>query len=244
MEPRLVLFDIDGTLVDTAGAGRIGMQEAFLEVFRVDAVARATGTIRFAGMTDPNIFSALAEDAEIPPARFLQRVGELREAYLRHLQSAMRRPDDRRRVLPGVASLLDELDRRADVTLGLLTGNLERGARIKLEPFELNPRFPDGGFSSDHADRREIARIAREKISRRAGISFSACRTTVVGDTRHDVDCARANGFRAVAVNSGWSGRELLVASGPDAVFEDLTDLGAVLGALGLSGGPSRGDTS
>jgi phosphoglycolate phosphatase-like HAD superfamily hydrolase len=241
MHPRLILFDVDGTLVDTAGAGRIAMQNAFIEVFRVDAVARATGTVRFAGMTDPNIFTAVAREADVAREELVARIDDLRSAYLRHLRETMDRPDDRRHVLPGVLPLLDELEEREDVSLGLLTGNLESGARIKLEPFGLNRRFPGGGFSSDHADRREIARIAREKISRLTGLSFPPGRTTVIGDTRHDVDCARANGFRALGVNTGWGGRESLEASGPDALFDDLTDLGAVLDALDLPGAASPG---
>lgn len=234
MKPSLILFDIDGTLVDTAGAGRVGMQNAFVEVFGVDAVARARRTIRFAGMTDPNIFEALAGEAGVPDDVYRAGLGRLRDSYLRHLRETMSRPDPRRRVLPGVERLVTDLDRRENVRLGLLTGNLEEGARIKLEPFGLNPFFPDGGFSSDDPDRRAIARQAREKLSRRHGLDFVPERTVVIGDTRHDVDCARANGFRSLAVNTGWSGRESLEASGPDVLLEDLSDLHAVLEALGL----------
>jgi phosphoglycolate phosphatase-like HAD superfamily hydrolase len=147
----------------------------------------------------------------------------------------MARPDPRRRLLPGVRGLLDALAARPDVHLGLVTGNVEAGARAKLAPFGLNAFFRTGGFGSDHADRREVARHAAERVALHAGISLEASRVVVVGDTELDVDCARANGFRAVAVLSGWSTEELLRQAGPDVLLPDLADLPATLAALGLS---------
>jgi phosphoglycolate phosphatase-like HAD superfamily hydrolase len=153
----------------------------------------------------------------------------------------MAREDPRRRALPGIPELLERLAARDDLVLGLLTGNFEAGARLKLEPFGLNRFFPDGGFSSDSADRREIARIARDRAARRSGIAFAAHEVTVVGDTEHDVDCARANGFRAVAIESGWVAREELERAGPDALLDSFLDVDAVLDALGLEpGGAGR----
>ena len=113
-----------------------------------------------------------------------------------------------------------------------MTGNVEDGARAKLGAFGLNHFFSDGGFASDHPDRAEIARIAHERLSRRARYRFPAGQVVVVGDTELDVACAKANGFRAVAVESGWVPRERLEAASPDALFEDLTDADAVLAAL------------
>jgi phosphoglycolate phosphatase len=157
---------------------------------------------------------------------------EFRDAYLSFLLEEMARPDPRRRVLPGISPLLEALQGHPAVVLGLLTGNIEAGARTKLEPFRLNSYFPDGGFSSDHPDRPEIARIAREKLERRSGIRFETERVVVVGDTDQDVACARANGFRAIVVESGFVSRERILAARPDAHFADATDLGALLGAL------------
>lgn len=234
--PILILFDVDGTLVDTAGAGRIAMQRAFVEILGVDAVGKARGTVRFAGMTDPKILEELARVAGISGTRMGRMDGSLRGAYLAHLSEIMATPEPRRRVLPGIATLLRDLERREGVHLGLLTGNLEEGARRKLEPFGLNRYFPGGGFSSDAPERREIARIAREKMQKLAGVAFPADRVTVVGDTEHDVDCARANGFRAVAVVTGWTAREVLEAAGPDALLDDLADPAAALAALGIAG--------
>ncbi len=109
------------------------------------------------------------------------------------------------------------------------------GARAKLEPFRLNRFFPTGGFASDDPDRRKIAEIACRKVSELTGIAFEAAQVTVVGDTEHDVDCARANGFRAVALDSGWVSRETLERARPDVLLDDLSDRARVLEALQLS---------
>ena len=240
MPTSLILFDIDGTLVDTAGAGRRAMERVFQESFGIDAIQRKTAGVRFAGMTDTRIFEALATATGLPAERFQAALPALSDAYLEALGAEMARPDPRGRIMPGIVPLLKSLESRADVRLGLLTGNLETGARIKLEPFGLNPYFPGGGFGSDHHDRRELARLAWLELRKITGIPFPALRVVVVGDTEHDVDCARANGFRAVAVESGWVSRETLEASRPDALFADLTDLADVLRALELAIDPNR----
>jgi len=233
--PVLILFDVDGTLVDTAGAGKRAMLRAFREWFGVDALEGQAGGVRFAGMTDSRIFENLAAANGIAAPQFSAALPALRESYLAALRTEMERADPRRRVMPGVVPLLDELESRANVRLGLLTGNLEAGARIKLEPFGLNRYFPGGGFGSDHHDRREVARQAWLKMRRLTGVPFEAAQVAVVGDTEHDVDCARVNGFRAIAVESGWVSRDALEAAEPHALLSDLTDRPAVLRALGLT---------
>jgi phosphoglycolate phosphatase-like HAD superfamily hydrolase len=234
MRPTLVLFDIDGTLVDTDGAGRLGLEASFRSVFGRSDMERFVARVGFGGRTDPHIISSIAEAAGIPPAEVGLRYGELRDAYLHALRGELAVPNPRRRVMPGVQPLLDTLAARPDVFLGLVTGNIEDGARIKLDAFGLNPYFIDGGFSSDHPERCEIARIAHQRLSRRAGFHFPADRVMVVGDTELDIACAHANGFRAIAVCSGWATREQLHAASPDTLFSDLTDAAAVLAAMGL----------
>ncbi len=231
MEPKLVLFDVDGTLVDTAGAGRRAMERAFHDVFGIDGFERAA-RVPYAGRTDPVILQSIAEAIGIEPDAFRLRTSELQACFVREIEAEMGRPDDKRRTMPGVPGLLEALEAMDGVHMGLLTGNLESGARAKLEPFRLNRYFPTGGFASDNPDRRKIAEIACRKVSELTGIAFEAAQVTVVGDTEHDVDCARANGFRAVAVDSGWVSHETLERARPDVLLDDLSDRARVLEAL------------
>jgi phosphoglycolate phosphatase-like HAD superfamily hydrolase len=235
MRPTLALFDIDGTLVDTGGAGRSGLVESFRSVFGLEDAEAAAARVRFDGKSDPTIIADIAREAGIPSGHVEARYTDLKDAYLRALREQLGLPNPRRRVLPGVRPLLDLLSTRPDVFLGLVTGNIEEGARAKLDAFGLNRYFVDGGFSSDHPERKEIARIAHQRLSRRAGFHFPADRVMVIGDTELDVACARANGFRAIAVDSGWVTRERLVAANPDVLLSGLTDSRAVLVAMGLA---------
>lgn len=234
MPASLVLFDVDGTLIDTAGAGRQAITRAFGRVFAAGEVATRAAGVEYAGRTDPLILADVARALGVAGRDYEARRAELETAFLDELTREMRRAEPRRRVLPGVLALLEDLAARDGVWLGLVTGNLEAGARVKLEPFGLNRFFPGGGFSSDHPDRREIARIARDKLAVQAGVEFPAERVAVVGDTPLDVDCARANGFRAVAVDTGWVPRAALERAAPDALLDGLEDRERALAALGV----------
>ncbi len=233
--PRLVLFDIDGTLIETGGAGKRALERAFAEEFGIDDFERRTSGVEYAGRTDPVILGALADALEVPRERYLARRDALLESYYDGLRTLLRADHPQKRTLPGVVDVLDALAPEAHTTLGLLTGNLERSARIKLEAFDLNRYFPDGGFSSDHSCRREIARAAHRKLERHRGARFEPADVVVLGDTEHDVDCARANGFRAVAVATGWVPRERLEAAAPDALLDGFEDLPRVMAAISPS---------
>jgi phosphoglycolate phosphatase-like HAD superfamily hydrolase len=235
MQPILVLFDIDGTLIDTFGAGRRSLEHAFRHVFGVDGIATLAAEVRFEGKTDPILIAEMARAAGVDESHVAERGEEMTEAYLAALREEMSRHDPRRRLRPGVEPLLRNLHPRSNVYLGLLTGNIEHGARLKLEAFGIHSYFRAGGFSSDHPLRSEIARIAREKMTAACGVAFEVGRVFVIGDTDHDVLCAKANGFRSIAVPSGWVSAERIAAAGPDVVLPDLADLSCVLAALGLA---------
>ena len=221
---RLVLFDIDGTLITTGRAGLRGMNAAFQRLHgRADALAG----ISFAGRTDraivTDIFRALGIDSS-PKA-----MDELRDAYFEHLQEEIRKPVPDSGVLPGVEASLQALEVLPEVGIGLLTGNFERGAAIKLGHFNLWRRFGFGAFGDVHADRRRLVPIAIGEAERVTGASIPPSRVIVIGDTPLDVDCAHAHGAVAVAVATGPFSVAELSAACPDLVLETLEDLTALL---------------
>jgi phosphoglycolate phosphatase-like HAD superfamily hydrolase len=130
------------------------------------------------------------------------------------------------RLLPGVGEVLEELARRRDVLLGLVTGNWEPGARTKLSRFDLNRFFSFGAFGCDAVERSDLPPVALERAERIAGRSFRPEEALIVGDTVHDVACARAHGIPVIAVATGRTTAEALRAGGADRVVADLTEIG------------------
>jgi phosphoglycolate phosphatase len=194
----LVLFDIDGTLVQTLGAGVRGMNRAFGDLYQAP---RALDGLPIAGRTDRAIVTDAFRRLRIEPDE--DRLRELRDAYFARLPRELAQPTSAEfGVLPGVHALLDQLARRPDVVVGLLTGNFVGGAALKLGHFDLWDRFAFGAFGDRHLDRRDLLPIALGE-ARERGLDVSASRTVVIGDTPLDVDCAHAHGARAVAVATG-----------------------------------------
>lgn len=223
--PKLVLFDIDGTLVLTGGAGLRAMTRACEEIL---GHSEALEGIPVAGRTDWIILhDTLARVDRDLDAELFDR---LRGRYLMHLHEEIEQPGHGiKEVMPGIRELLDELQPRADVFLGLLTGNFEEGARVKLEHFDLWRYFRCGAFGDDAADRNALVPFAVER-ARRCGLrEVRPHDILVVGDTPHDVACARAVGAVPVAVATGIFSVDQLRESGADVVFEDLRATGEFL---------------
>ena len=218
---RVILFDIDGTLVRTGGAGKAAMEDALREAF---AVCEILDTVPYSGRTDRAIARDLLRVHGIPDTATNERT--LREAYLARLPETLGRYPGL--VCPGVADLVTELAACPNTVLGLLTGNVRAGAATKLGHYGLWQHFRCGGFGDDHYDRDDVARAAVASARAAAGRDLDPRNVWVVGDTPLDVSCARAVGANAVAVATGWHPLEELVACEPDHVFADLSDLGRV----------------
>ena len=213
--PTIALFDIDGTLVTCGGAGRASMERAFCEVLgRTDV-----GDFPYGGMTDRAIAraatrAAMRQDDDATLDAVVER-------YLRHLE-AMLPASERFAVLPGVHTLLDALVGHAHVAVGLGTGNVEHGARLKLDRAALWERFAFGGYGSDHEDRARLLRAGAERGAASLGVPLARARVVVIGDTPRDVSAARAIGAEVIAVASGGLTAESLF--GADLVVDTLAD--------------------
>lgn len=225
---RLVLFDVDGTLCLTGGAGGRAMTIAFEEVF---GVADGFAGIPMPGRTDQIILADAIDRLAKPTDPSL--VARFRDRYFLSLREEITKPGrGRHGVMPGIRELLDALAGRDEAILGLVTGNYLEGARIKLEYFGLWHCFRCGAFGDDACERNDLVPIA---IGRALPCGFSSHPpdgVVVIGDTPLDVACARAAGARAIAVATGSSTVDELRASGADVVFEDLQDTAAGLRAI------------
>ncbi len=227
MPARLVLFDIDGTLVHTGGAGMRALDRAFAEEFSID---RAFAGYSFSGRTDRSIlrdgfdrhFGREPTDGEIEQTRL---------AYLRCLDEELVATRDQYRILPGIIPLLDRL-RTAGIPTGLATGNLLEGARKKLEAGGLWHYFPFGGFGSDHEHRGELTRKGIERARHHTGLHIAPAAVFVVGDSPLDVHAARYAGTRCIGVMTGWNTRKEMEEAGPDHLLDDLSDTEAVMAIL------------
>lgn len=225
---RLVLFDIDGTLVIAKGAGRRALARALERVYGT------TGPIEgydFRGKTDPRIVRDLMGAAGLAPDVIGGGLGACFELYARGLVEEIG-DGQSVNVLPGVAELVRRLDATEGVLLGLLTGNIKEGARIKLAPTGLWPYFRTGAYGSDDGDRRRLPSLAARRAQALTGHGFRPEDVLVIGDTPLDIECARAFGAVAVAVATGFHPYAELEALGPDLLFESFADVEAVAARL------------
>jgi phosphoglycolate phosphatase-like HAD superfamily hydrolase len=226
---KLVLFDIDGTILWTDGAGRRAVFGALVEHFGVVD----PGDHRFDGKTDPQIVRELLKKAGVSDADIDARLNRILERYYALLREELDGADHREHVFPGVHELLDELEGRDDVVLGLLTGNIEAGARAKLTAVGIAPhRFVVGAFGSDHHDRPELPEIARRRAEKVLGHPIAGRDVDVIGDTPADVACGVGIGARAIGVATGRYSVDELRACDAAAVFADLSDTDAVVRAI------------
>jgi phosphoglycolate phosphatase-like HAD superfamily hydrolase len=218
---RLVLFDIDGTLVHTGGAGIKAFARAFSTEF---GIHDGTERLKFAGRTDVSLVRELFIRSQIDPSP--KNFERFFEAYLFWLRQMI--VDGKGGACPGVLEFhLALVSRPEPPLIGLLTGNIKRGAQIKLGHYGLWEKFPFGGFADDHEERDQIAAIALQRGQERAGSNLLGEEIVVIGDTPLDIRCARAIGAKALAVATGGASLDDLAAHHPDWLVEDLSQLSA-----------------
>ena len=223
---RLLLWDIDGTLISTGAAGHGAIIRATAQQFGGDGNLDG---VEIAGRTDLAIAHQVLQKYGAPVTD--ENARGFLEIYLRMLAEELPRREGR--VLPGVLDLLKRLVSQPDTTLGLLTGNLERGAKLKLEHYDLWRFFAFGGFADDHHDRNELGPFALSRALEGTGIKFAGSQVDVIGDTGHDIACGKAFGARTVAVATGSWSREQLAEHQPDFLFDDLSNVDEVMLTLG-----------
>jgi phosphoglycolate phosphatase len=224
----LVLFDIDGTLLLSGGAGVRAMTRAFYAVY---GVTNAFATSDIAGRTDTFILSHALRAADLPDTP--ESHERFREAYIPILRDLIQEPPKSRSgLLPGVLALLEHISPQPAFHLGLLTGNFQTAAFIKLDHFGIGKYFEWGAFGDESAEREDLARVAVHRAQERAVPLSDRARTIIVGDTPHDVACARAIGARVLAVATGGYSIDALTEASADVVMPDLSDLDAVVQTL------------
>jgi phosphoglycolate phosphatase len=227
---KLVLFDIDGTILLTAGAGRRAIVAAIGEEV---GESRGFDQVRFDGKTDPQIVSELLEVAGQRGPHSPGRVEMLCRRYVSLLAHELVQPSARTTVMPGVHALLDRLEAENGVLLGLLTGNLAEGAALKLRSGGVDPaRFRVGAYGSDASDRPALPPIAAERARAYFGRVPSGAEVVIIGDTPADVSCGQCIGARAVGVATGAYSVAELEICGAHAVFQDLSDTERVMDAI------------
>ena len=228
---RLILFDVDGTLLSTNGQAGEALGMALRETF---GTAGPIEHYPWAGKTDPQIVFELLGRAGIPRADVQPKLSEVFDNYCDNLARKLSAANTR--ALAGVHELLHALRQRPDVAVGLLTGNIRRGADIKLNAAGLAGHFTMGAFGSDQEDRNRLVAVARERARALWGDEFSGTRTVVVGDAEPDIRCARAGGACAVSVASGKTTRETLAMLQPDVLLDSLASPLALPALIGPNG--------
>jgi phosphoglycolate phosphatase len=225
-QKRLLLFDIDGTLIHSGGAGVHALKSAFTERFDI---IDDLHDIEIAGMTDSGIVVSILNKHKIPATN--ENVSAFLDSYVHFLSLEL--PRRVGNLLPGVLELLEKLKSRPHLVLALLTGNVSRGAQLKLEHYGVWHFFEFGAFADDHHDRNRLGTVARARAKEKHRRRFSASEIDVIGDTPRDIACGKAFGARTIAVATGTWSRNQLAKYRPDFLIDDLSDVEGIIDTLG-----------
>jgi phosphoglycolate phosphatase len=223
---RIVLFDIDGTLLRSGGVGRIAMEIALKKVFG----SPGSSEYHYDGKTDRQIIRDLMRLHGLTDEQIDAQMGDTLDSYLENLRAELASGRRTVHVFDGVRELLDALEREDNVVIGLLTGNVEPGARAKLGAAGIDiDRFKVNAFGSDHELRPALPAVAQQRAREILGLDVKGDRIVVIGDTPADIRCGEAIGARAIGVATGRYSTDDLASHGAYAVFETLADTDAVL---------------
>ncbi len=226
MPQRLLLWDIDFTLLTTGGAGEKSLRQIVRERFgKEDDLA----DIEIGGRTDVSIALSILRKYEVETTP--GNVSAFLDEYLAGLERLLAEVPGR--ILPGVSELLHRMAAKPDRVLALLTGNLRRGAELKLQHYGLWDYFAFGAFADDDGDRNRLGAFARARAEELHGHAFAPAEIDVIGDTGHDIACGKIFGARTIAVATGSWTREKLAACAPDFLFDDLSEVDDVIAKLG-----------
>jgi len=230
----VVFFDIDGTLLDTGGAGGAALEHAFAEAY--DIPVDKVPTIELAGAVDSGLFADLQQRLDATSKRD-PHIEEITQLYLGKLRANLTSDAFSPSLYPGARGLVDHCVAHPGITTTLITGNLREGARVKLEHFGLWSSFhlEAGGFGEDATVRDDVARAGIQRALS-SGLATGEPRDWwLIGDTPRDIQCARAAGVRVAAVATGGATRQALADAQPDVLLDDLSDLPRILDALGIA---------
>jgi len=223
---RLLLWDIDGTLISTGAAGQRAIARATAQRFGSGGDLEG---VEIAGRTDSSIAHQILAKYGEPLTE--ENISSFLNLYLGLLEQDL--PGSNGQVLPGILELLQRAEHRSDTVLGLLTGNLRRGAQLKLERYQLWRFFAFGAFADDHNDRNQLGAFALTRAEEDTGEEFRPGQVDVIGDTGHDIACGKAFGARTIAIATGTWPRERLAECAPDFLFDDLSKVDEVIATLG-----------
>ena len=226
MRKRLLLFDIDGTLIDSGGAGIAALKDVLRQQFGISDDLRG---IEVAGKTDTGIVQQILRKQQIAPSD--ENITAFLDLYVELLAQEL--PRRKGTLLPGVKELLSRLKQRPEDVLALLTGNIRRGAQLKLEHYGIWKFFEFGAFADDHHDRNELGAFAQMRAREKHAIDFAATEIDVIGDTPHDIACGKAIGARTIAVATGKFSRAQLSEHQPDRLVDDFADVEKIIADLG-----------
>ena len=229
-QSKLILFDIDGTILRVSRPGARAFDRVFREMF---AVEQAWGSTKAHGKTDPLLIEEIAE--RVLGRRLSQEeYAAVQQGYLDYFVEEIERADVFE-VLPGVSSLVEDLSKRSDICLGIQTGNFEASGRMKLKRARLDKFFPFGGFGSDSPQRAEIVRHAIARAERFSKYSFKQEDIVLIGDAPQDMQAGRANGISSIAVCTGRSAKPDLISAGANLCLKNLREKSQLFQFLGLS---------